>query len=105
MDNSIGLTISGKRYEVDQDDLELGEIEIIENAVDKAIEDVDFNRAGAIRALAYVLLHRENEAFTMADALKMKIGDLGDPTPPVEPPKPRPTRARAKPKPKPAAAG
>lgn len=99
MGNTIGLTIAGKRYEVDADDLELGEIETIENAVDRAIEDVDFNRAGAIRALAYVLLHRENPAYTMGDALKMKIGNLGDvEAPPAEPPKPRPTRAKAKPK-------
>lgn len=79
--DNIKLTIAGKLYEVDVDDLELGEIEVIEKAADAALANIDFGRAHAIRALVYVLKHRENPAFTMDDARQMKIGALAEQEP------------------------
>ena len=96
-DDGIRLVIAGKTYEVDPDDLTLGEIEIIEDVCDESIQDIDFTRARALIALAYTLIHRENPAFTMEDARKMKVGALGEAEPEPEPEKPagrkRPTPA------------
>jgi hypothetical protein len=78
-EDSIKLTINGKPYEVSVDDLELGEIEVIEDAAGAALANIDFGRAHAIRGLVYVLKHREDPLFTMDDARHLKIGALAEP--------------------------
>ena len=75
----IRLSIDGQTYSIDPDDLELGEIEIIEDEMDCAIDSVDFGRAKAMRLLAYTVIHRENKNFSMDDAKRLKIGAFSDP--------------------------
>lgn len=98
-DDPYTITIAGKTYEVDVDDLELGEIEIIEDVCDCAIADVDWGRMNATRAVVYVLLHREDAAFTMDDAKRVKVGALAEPEEPAKAngakPRSRPTKAVA----------
>ena len=76
------MTIAGKTYTLQVDDLELGEIEVIEDAADMPLSEINWGRANVVRAITYVLLRRENPAFTMDDARHMKLSDLGDPEPP-----------------------
>jgi hypothetical protein len=95
-EDNIKLTINGKLYEVDVDDLELGEIEVIEDAAGAALANIDFGRAHAIRGLVYVLKHREDDGFTMDDARHLKIGALADPDV-EEPDEPAPIKATRRP--------
>lgn len=93
-DNTIDLVIRGKQYTLDVEEIELGEAELIENELDRPLEEIDWRRASAIRCLAYVLLRRDDPAFTMAQARQLKVSDFdgpepedeadgSDPTPPV----------------------
>lgn len=76
-DDALELTINGKSYVVDPDDLELGEVEVIEDLCGCAIDEVDWKRARAVRAVAFIVLHRANPAFTLEDAARMKISSFG----------------------------
>lgn len=104
-DDVIRITIDGKTHSINPDDLELGEIEVIEDAVDRPIGDVDFGRIKAVRALVYVIMHRDDPSFTMDDARSMRSGALSWDEPEPEPePEPesktngaRPTQRAAKP--------
>lgn len=96
-DDVIRIAIDGKTHEINPDDLELGEIEVIEDAVDKPIGEVDFSRIKAVRALVYVIVHRDDPAFTMDDAKAMRSGALSWPEPEPQPNGTRPTQRAAKP--------
>ena len=87
-DATIALLINGKKYSINPDDLELGEIEIIEDECDEALETVDFRRARAMRVLVYTLMHREDPTFTMDDARAIKLSAIEEqpPEPPPAPP-------------------
>ena len=93
------LVIDGVRHGVNVEDLELWEVEIIEASANCALDDIDWNRASTLRALAYILLHRANPEFTMDGARALKLGRLRsvDDEPELEPAAPpvtkRPTRA------------
>lgn len=96
-DAPIRLLINGKLYTVVPDDLELGEIEEIEDVADQPIEQIDFNRAKNLRALVYVLLHRENDLFTMDDAREIKMSSIKPaPAPEEKPPAAKRPTAAAK---------
>lgn len=90
-DSKIGITIKGREYEIDVMDLEFQEIEALEDACDAPLEAIDFRRARALRALAYLVLHREDPSVSMDDVRKMKMSDLSDAD--AEKPAP-PTRAK-----------
>lgn len=96
-DDESHLVINGKTYSIHPDDLELGEIEIVEDELDSLLSDVDFNRAKAMRVLSYILIHREDPSFTMDDARKLKISAFGDSDeePAKAEPAKRPTKAAA----------
>lgn len=91
-DDAFRLVINGKTYEVKPEEMELGEIELLEDEMDSAVEDIDFGRAKAMRVLVYILMHRDNAAFTMEDASQIRMSDLQAPE--DEKPK-RPTKAAA----------
>jgi len=91
----FAIVIDGKSYTLEMNDLELGELELIEDVLDAPVDEIDFRRTRAMRVIAYVLIHREDESFTMDDAKRIKIGAFSDATPPAsEPGAKRPTRAR-----------
>lgn len=92
-DNEIRLVIDEQTYAIDPDDLELGEVELIEDEMGVAVQDVDFNRAKAMRVLSYILIHRNDRSFTMDDARKLKLSSFGDVEEPAEEKPKRPTRA------------
>lgn len=93
-DNAFKISIDGKTITFDVDDLELAEVELLEEHMDAAIEEIDFGRAKALRVLVYLLLHRQDETFTLEDAGHIKLGQFAEPNGngAVEAPK-RPTKA------------
>jgi hypothetical protein len=92
-DRKMKLKIDGKDYAIDPDDLTLGEVELLETECDAPIEAIDFNRARAMRCLVYVLVHREDPTFEMADAAAVKFSAIGEPDEPEAAGKKRPTKA------------
>jgi glucose-6-phosphate 1-dehydrogenase len=92
-DDIFAIQVEGKNYSIDMNELEVGEIEIIENAVDKPMEEIDFRRATALRALLYVVIRRNDPNFTMDDAQSLKWRTIEDP--PEEQPE---AKANGKPK-------
>lgn len=91
-DDRIRLTIAGRKYEIHVDDLTLGEIEVIEDACDKRIDQIDFGRSSALRALVFVLRQREDPRFTMDDARHLKMSAIDFPQDEPEP-EPEPVAA------------
>lgn len=77
-DDNAQLTIDGKAYEVDPDDLELWEVELLEDEMDCSLDAIDFNRAKAMRVLAYLMLRRDNPKFSMEDAKHLKLKAFGE---------------------------
>jgi hypothetical protein len=77
-DDTITLKIDDKTYTLDPEDLELGEIELLEDEMDSAVADIDFNRGRAMRVLVFIAVHRENPDFSMDDAKRVKISAITD---------------------------
>lgn len=77
-EDKFKLTIEGREYELNTDDLEIGEIEVIEDELDMAWEDVDWEagRMKPVRLLAYLLIHRDRPDFTMEDAKRLKVSSF-----------------------------
>lgn len=86
-DSNIRLSIEGKNYDLDPDDLELGEVEIIEDLMGAAISEVDFTRAKAVTALVYILKRREDPKFTLDMARRVKLSAIGEQQEPARPTK------------------
>lgn len=78
-DTDSTIVIDGKPYTLDPDDLELWEVELLEDTLDAPLAQIDFNRAKALRVLAYVVLHRDNPSFTLEDAKHIKLSAIGSP--------------------------
>ena len=68
------ITIDGKVHGFNVEDLELWEVETIEEVAGLPIDEVDFNRAAPLRALAFIALRRKNPQFTMDEARHIKLG-------------------------------
>ena len=94
-EDKITLTINGKHYEIEPDDLELDEVEILEDICDAALEDIDFRRASAIKGLVFIVQRRKNPSVTLESAGKIKLKDLGEQAE-ENGASARPTRAKAK---------
>lgn len=75
-------------FQVDIDDLTLGEIEEIEEAFDAKLEDIDLSRAKALVYLIYLTKRRKDPDYTLEQARSVKVSALPQPEPE------RPTRAR-----------
>ena len=94
----LAITVAGERYELDA--LTLDEVVELEEAFDLPIEQIDTNRAKAIKYLVYFAKRRKDPSFTLEEAgsIKMTAGSVAangsDPTPAAKA-KPR-TRAKAK---------
>lgn len=82
--------IDGKEYPVVHiDDLEFSEIELVEEAFDCAIEDIDIRRAKAMRWLVFISMRRAGADITFEDLGELKITDVAE----VEQAAKRPTKA------------
>lgn len=85
--NVTTFLISGKEYEFDPDDLELGEMDFIESELGCVLSDVDWRRAKAAICVAYVILRRENPNITLDEVSKLRNADFteknGKPAPPT----------------------
>lgn len=77
----ITIYIEGDAYTILPEDMELWEVELLEDVCDAAIEEIDFNRAKAIRILVYLVRRRRDPEFTMDDARHVKLSTLGAPDP------------------------
>lgn len=75
-EDAIAFTISGKRHAIDPEDLELGEVEILEELCDAPLEEIDFRRASAIKGLVYIVMRRNDQNFTIEDAAHIKLSAL-----------------------------
>jgi hypothetical protein len=93
-DKTLRFTIDGKAYSVDFDDLELGEVEIIEEACDAPLALIDFRRVKAIRGVVFMLMRRDDPDVTMAEVASIKLSAITD-TPDGDAAK-RPTKPAAK---------
>lgn len=89
--------VEGKRYPVvDLDDLEFGEIELIEEAFGCAADDVDFRRAKAIRWLVFISMKRAGADVKFDDLGDLKFSAIEDaPEQPSNGAAKRPTKAKA----------
>jgi hypothetical protein len=81
MSDTFTLNIEGKPYTVSADDLELGEVELLEETMDAALDEINFSRAKAMRVLVYILVKRDNPDFTMEDASHIKLASFADSAP------------------------
>ena len=94
---TMKFRVEGKEYEaIGVDDLVLAEIEEVEEALDTAWDDIDWNRARPLRWLLFLTLRRKNPEVTYDDLGQIKVVDLLDNVAASEngvEPK-RPTRAR-----------
>jgi hypothetical protein len=91
MSDDLKITIDGAEYNLDFDDFELGELEWLEEELGP-LEDANLASARSMVRLVYVLKKRDNPAYTMDEARKLKPGAFGEPEL-VEEPKKRPTKA------------
>ena len=70
-----GITIEGKKYELDE--FELGDLEWLEDYLGKPLTNLEnLNSVKAGVGLVYLIRRRENPAFTLDDARKMKMTAL-----------------------------
>lgn len=74
----VKLNIAGDTFELKFDDLELGEIGVIEELCDRSMRDIDFESARGIQGLVWVAMHRKNPQFTIADAGRIKFSAIQD---------------------------
>ena len=86
------ITIDGKVHGFEVEDLELWEVETIEEVAGLPIDEVDFNRAAPLRALAFIAMRRQNPRFTMDEARHIKLGRF-KPVENGDKPAERPTKA------------
>ena len=76
MAGDITLTIEGKKY--DLDDFELGELEWLEGYIDAPL--MEEGRLFSLKTMVgfvYLVKKRENPAFTIEEARKIKLSVLG----------------------------
>ena len=69
-----GVRINGKQF--DPEDLTLDEVAELEEALDAALEDVDFRRAKNIKQFVFVVMRRDDPSLTLADIGRVRIVDL-----------------------------
>jgi hypothetical protein len=83
-DSIIKLKIDGEVFEVDFDDLELGEAGEIEDLCDSSVQEIDWLSARGMQGLVWAVMHRKNPQFTIADAGRIKFSAIQDPDAPAE---------------------
>lgn len=72
-DSALAFAIDGKRYEIDMDDLEFGEVELLEEAFDLPFEEIDLTRAKAMRILIFIAIRRVDPSVTMEKVSGFKV--------------------------------
>lgn len=75
--------IDGKRYTLE--DFTLEEAELLEDTFDCPIDEIDFGRAKAVRMLIWIVKRREDPSFTLEDAGKIRVSQIGPPVDDDEP--------------------
>lgn len=68
------IKIDGREY--DTDDLTLDEVETVEDLCDSALDEIDWRRAKAIKAMVFVLKRRDNPDVTLDDIGAIRVVDL-----------------------------
>lgn len=75
-DAKLAFTVDGKRYEIDMDDLEFGEVELLEEAFDLPFEEIDLRRMKAMRLIVFIAMRRKDPDVSMDDVAHIKIGSF-----------------------------
>lgn len=89
---SLSITVGGETF--DLSDLTLEEAELLEDAFDRPLSEIDLARTKAVRILYFIAQRRRDPSFSMEQVERMPITAVVG-APPAEEPKPkRPTRAR-----------
>lgn len=78
-EGTVKLKINGEVYEIDMDDLELGEVGEVEDLCDKSVQEIDWESARGMQGLVWIALHRKNPRFTVAEAGRVKLSQLENP--------------------------
>ena len=71
--STIRLKIDGEEYEIDPQDLDLGEMELVEEESGQLFDDVNWASAKGILLLTYIALHRRDNSVTLDDCRKIKV--------------------------------
>lgn len=75
----VKMKINGELFEVDFDDLELGEIGVVEDLIDQPVQEIDWDSARGMQGLVWIAMHRKNPRFTIADAGRIKFSAIEEP--------------------------
>lgn len=90
-----GITVDGQEYLLD--DLSLGELEELEEALGAPMNEINFGSARALKYAVYFLLRGARPGFTLEDAAAVKAGALvpekvlDDTGVPLDPTRPQPS--------------
>jgi hypothetical protein len=78
-DSVVKLRIDGEVYEIDMDELELGEVGVIEDLTDKSVQEIDWESARGLQGLVWIAMHRKDPRFTLDQAGRIKFSSFSDP--------------------------
>jgi hypothetical protein len=78
-DSTVRFKVNGREYVMaDVSDLDFEEQELIEDAFNLPLEDIDFRRAKALRWLIFVSMRRAGVQVTFDDLKSIKGSDISD---------------------------
>lgn len=96
----IRFKLDDKLVELRLDELTFEEIELLEDAFDAPISQVNLERAKALRILAFIALRRKDSRLRMSDLEKLPIEALqeveDEPEPTVDAARPTPPASKRK---------
>lgn len=93
MAGDLTFELDGKTY--DMDDFEIGDLEWLEEYVGKPLSDPDtLNSMKSVVGIVFLIKRRDNPAFTIEEARKIKMNVFGPGEQPTNSRK-RPTKAAA----------
>lgn len=74
-DESAKLVINGHEYRLD--DFELGELVELEDYTGQPMDSLEYGSARVMAFMLYLVRRRDDPAFTLEDALKIRISQVG----------------------------
>ncbi len=90
MADTITIQLEGKAYSIDE--FELGELEWLEDELDCSLDEINLASMKTAVRIVYLIKRRDNPAFTLDDARKLKL-EVFNELEPEKPARKRPTRA------------
>lgn len=81
--DELQLSINGRAYSMNLDDLTIDEIEVIEDAFDKPADELtssDWKRTKMMRCLVYFLMRRDGQDVSLEDVGEISLSGIEDGT-------------------------